>query len=83
MVRTVIPHPAGHWVQTDFTNLLGPSSGTGVQGQFWDQMAMSSVSFHGTGVNVVPTAPPMTSDKKHLRSIFMNLPLVCISTSRL
>jgi hypothetical protein len=51
--------------------VVSPFCGTGVQGQFWDQMEISSVNFQGKGVSAVPAAPPITKDKKLRLSIFI------------
>jgi hypothetical protein len=58
-------------VHVESTYVPAPSGGTGVQGQFWDQMEMSSVIFQGRGVSAVPAAPPTTRDKKHLLESFI------------
>jgi hypothetical protein len=37
-------------------------------------MEESSISFHGNGDRAVPAAPPITNDKKLLRSTFIDYP---------
>jgi hypothetical protein len=59
-------------VQVEFTWLISPSSGTGVQGHIWVHIALSSVNFNGIGERAVPAAPPIRNDKKLLRSIFID-----------
>src|SRR5512135_3402891 len=50
-----------------------PLGGRCIQGQFCVQMAVSSSTFHGTGVNRKPAAEPPTNFKISRREIFMTL----------
>jgi hypothetical protein len=66
-----MPHPPGHRLQVELTKVVSPLWGTGVHGQFWDQMERSSVNFQGKGESAVPAAPPIAKDKKLRLSIFI------------
>ncbi len=68
---TRIPQPPGQSVQVEVTKVRSPRGGTGVHGQFWVQMEMSSVSFQGSGESVEPAAPPTMNARKLRRSIFI------------
>jgi hypothetical protein len=68
---TDIPQPPGHSVQAERTRLISPLGGIGIQGQFWLQMEISSVTFQGKGDSAVPAAPPRMNAKKLLRSTFI------------
>jgi hypothetical protein len=61
-----MPHPPGQSVHIDFTWENSPVGGTGTQGQFCVQMAMSSVDFQGSGVAFIPAAPPTINAMKCL-----------------
>jgi hypothetical protein len=66
-----MPQPIVHAVQCANTEVLSPRAGVGIQGQFWVQMALSSSSFQGTGVKMMPTAEPPASFSRSLREKFM------------
>ncbi len=43
-----------------------PFDGVGIHGQFWVQIAVSSSTFQGTGVNMMPAAEPAANFKRSL-----------------
>jgi len=72
MQRARMPHPAGQRVQVVNRVVDSPLGGTGTHGQFCVQMAESSSTFHGTGVNIIPAAEPTANFKISLLLIFMS-----------
>jgi hypothetical protein len=65
-MRTRMPQPAGHKVQTVCFVSTGPRGGCGIQGQFCVQIDVSPNNFHGTGVSKSPAqapAPPMNKSR--------------------
>ena len=76
--RALMPHPPSQSVHMVATLVTSPLSGDGRHDQFWLQMAVSSVNFHGNGESSVPPTAPAANCKKALLPNF--IPFTLAST---